>query len=771
MKFRRFAPAFTALWMAGQAIAQSPLRQADSAGRFSDIPIDIAAENLDASGVLATASGNVQISYGATTIYCDQAQYDPTTRDVIATGNVRIYREGQLVTAERAVYNLETKDISGASVHGEAMPFMFGSNSFQNIPGTSGYLVKESLFTTSDSANPDWSLRARRVRIYPNDRVILYDAKLYVGNTPVMWFPFVYQPLNRKNAFTITPGFRSAWGPYLLSNYTFPISDQVGGTLRLDYLGRRGPAVGLGTEWAPKQDGGKNWGRFTAYGLHDQNSDVNNTGLAREEIRSGRYRVSFQARQYITEDIFASVDINKLSDTRFLQDFAENEFLTNPQPDNVVSLTKYADSYTMSVLARKQFNEFFDGTERLPEAALDITRQPVFGTGLFYEGSTSGGYYRRNFAKGSTMPDYAFARLDSFHQILFPKTFFGWLSVVPRAGFRGTWYSQSGSLVPFQQQSVLTLANGMQQVVTNNATRLAKQGDVFRPVFNAGLEVSFKASKEYESVQSRRWGLDGLRHVVQPYANLSYVQSGKSAQEILQIDRLQRQSQPPAIDFPAFNTIDSIDDWNILRLGMRNRLQTRRDDATFNWLELDSFFDVRFERPNFSGLDPDGGTYSNLVNRLRWNPLPWVTFTTAAQLPLLDNGFTEVNSTAYFLLNDRFSFSIGHRYIDNNLLFQNSSLLDIGAYFRIDDNWAFSARGDYEFRDNTLQTQVYELHKDLSSWVASLGFIARNNGTAARSQYDYGVILTFTLKDLPDLRLPISFSPTGQAGSASGKNP
>mgnify|MGYP003345081901 CR=1 FL=1 len=44
---------------------------------------------------------------------------------VIATGNVRIYRDGQLVTAERAVYNLETKDIMSASVSGDNFPYLF----------------------------------------------------------------------------------------------------------------------------------------------------------------------------------------------------------------------------------------------------------------------------------------------------------------------------------------------------------------------------------------------------------------------------------------------------------------------------------------------------------------------------------------------------------------------------------------------------------------------------------------------------------------------
>ena len=77
---------------------------------------------------------------------------------------------------------------------------------------------------------------------------------------------------------------------------------------------------------------------------------------------------------------------------------------------------------------------------------------------------------------------------------------------------------------------------------------------------------------------------------------------------------------------------------------------------------------------------------------------------------------------------------------------------------------------DYEFRDNTLETQTYEIHRDLSSWVASLGFVTRNNGTTTKTQNDYGFVLTFTLKDLPDLRLPVSFNPGGQGSSGTGKN-
>jgi LPS-assembly protein len=335
---------------------------------------------------------------------------------------------------------------------------------------------------------------------------------------------------------------------------------------------------------------------------------------------------------------------------------------------------------------------------------------------------------------------------------------------------RGTWYSESGSVRPFEEVTTRTLSDGSTQEVRRVVNRLVEEGEVFRPVLNAGMEVSFKASKAYEQVQSRIWGLDGLRHVVQPYANLSVVYAGQDGRDLLQFDRIQRSTQLPAIDFPGFNMIDSIDDWNILRLGVRNRLQTRRDNATFNWFELNSFVDLRFDRPDFGGLEPDQGTFSNFVNRLRWAPLSWVTFTLDAQLPLFDEGFTEINTRANFMVNDRVQLNIGHRYLEGNVLFQDSSLLDFGGYFRFNDNWGFSFRDTYEVNDSTLESQRYEVHRDLSSWIASLGVLARTNRRDGQEVNDYGVILTFTLKDLPGLAVPFSFDPSGGANGGSSKN-
>ncbi len=133
-----------------------------------------------------------------------------------------------------------------------------------------------------------------------------------------------------------------------------------------------------------------------------------------------------------------------------------------------------------------------------------------------------------------------------------------------------------------------------------------------------------------------------------------------------------------------------------------------------------------------------------------------------SQLPLLDEGFVEVNSGLNFLVNADTSVQLSHEYISGNPIFSNSSYVVVGAYRRINENWGVSFREAYEFEQGYLAQQRYAIHRDLSSWVASLALEVANNGGGKTS---YGVALTFTLKDLPQINLPVSFDPSEVVGS------
>jgi LPS-assembly protein len=698
---------------------------------------------------LATAHGNVAIHAGDADIYADQATYNPKTHDIVAEGHVRIYRITGTFIGERAVYNTETKQIRAVDIKTDKQPYLVAGDNITTI-SEGAFLVSKGAFTTHDSDKPDFRLQAKTMRIYEHDRVIFQNVTFYVRDIPVFWWPYLYQSLDDSFSYMISPAYLSSWGPSILGRVTMPLTEDIKAVFRLDYRYRRGLAFGFEPDIRFGQDK-KSWARIRTYFLKDEHPDINRTSIARPAISEGRYRVSLQSRTKITEDIEAIANITKLSDAFVLEDFFQSEFQLNPQPDNIVAVTKRNPSYTLTALGRFQANEFFETTERLPEVVLDVNRIPIFGGPIFYEGETGLAELHRNFAAGSDFHDYSTLRLDSFHQFTFPNTFFGWLSVVPRAGFRATYYEKTRDL----GKTIMPPSNNpfIPDFLNINPTDpISFAGNKLRTVFNGGVETSFKVTKTWEGAQSNALGLDGLKHVIQPFMNFSWVStSAHDPASILQFDRYQPSTQLRPIDFPQFTTIDSIDNWTILRLGVRNRLLTRRDDSTVSWMDIETYMDVNFDNPF------DKTQYSNLFNRLNFTPVPWMSFGISSQVPVFEKGFTEVNTNVSVQPIANLQLSFAHRYLNQNPFFDNSSLYVFSGYYRINDNWGLGISEQYEGTTGVLEQQRYSIYRDLTSWVASVGAIIRDNGGVK----EYGVLLTFTLKALPKFSFDLNFDPAG----------
>ena len=702
---------------------------------------------------LATARDNVAIHIGDTDIYSDFAQYNSQKHEVFVEGHVRIYRDVNLYTGERAVYNIDTKEIRAEEMRSQYDPYFVSGTKIFSI-SENAYRVQDGNFTTHDTPDPSFHLHARTVRVYENNYVVFQNVTFYVGRVPIFWWPYVYQSLNDAFSFSISPAFLSSWGPSLLTQVTFPITDKIKGRLRLDYRSRRGPAIGFEADIDYGKDD-SSWAKLKTYYIQDQNPLINRTAVRRGLVSTGRYRLTLEDQTNFTDNIYAIVDVTKLSDQFLMQDFYQSEFRINPVPDNVVSVAKTDPFYTLTAIARFQANDFFEQTERLPEVVLDIKRHALFGGPIFYEGETGIADLHRNFADGSGFENYSTVRLDTFHQLLYPNTYFGWLSVVPRVGFRETYYGETRDL----GKTLFTPSDNplVPDFILPNPTvamPIKDAGSTYRSVVNAGVEASFKMSREWEDAQSRFLGLDGLRHIIQPFTNFSWVsESGADPKEILQFDRFQPSTQLRPIDFPQFTSIDSIDNWTVWRVGVRNRLQTRRDDLTVSWLDLETYIDVNFDNPY------DRTPYSNLFNTLRFTPLPWMSLVINSQIPAFDRGFTEVNTNVLVQPVANLQVSVGHRYLNSDPFFQNSSLFVVGGYYRVDDNWGIGVQEQYEATSRTLEEQRYSVYRDLTSWVASFGAVIRDNGGVK----EYGVLLTFTLKAFPKFGFDFNFDP-GNAG-------
>jgi LPS-assembly protein len=718
----------------------------------SKAPIQIESREISREGNLSIAKGDVVIGVGDTTIYCDYAQCDIVTRDVMVSGGVRIFRGEKVFSGDRAIYNLDSKRITGAEFRTAAGPFLAQAHALVSL-SSDAFEASRGMFTTDNTSDPGFHLRARKVRIFHNDHTEYENVTVYVGRTPVLWLPYLYQPGSSDQSFSIAPGSNSIWGAFFLTRFAIPVNTTTYGGLRLDYMGKRGLGAGLDMTQLGQSDG--SWGRFRSYYVADKAPGTKDLGSANDQIDSARFRVSIQDRTFLSETVYTSVNFNKLSDINFFRDFSPSEMQRDPNPDSLFALTKWSENYTLTAEVRKQFNKDFESAETVPALSLDAKRQPFLDTGIFYDGETSAGKLRRNFLKKGTLFEFAnydTVRLDTFHQWSYPKVLGGWLSVIPRVGVRGTHYGSS------VLDSKLELGDPL----------YGSGGAVDRGALNAGLETSFKISRVFETVENRAWGLDGLRHIVQPFANLSWVSTSRSPATILPMDTLSGSTKLPAIDFPQFNTIDSLTNWDILRLGVRNRLQTRRDQDTLNWLELETFMDVRVQQPDYASVkSADTGGYSNVFNRLRWAPLPWLGVILDSQLPVLDQGFTEFNSATNVQVTRDLSLIVGNRFVNGNAYFSNSNLVNGGARYRVNDNWSVSFEENYEFQTRQMEYQRYSLDRDLRSWLASFSLVVRERAP----KNDVAVLLTLILKDVPKFRLPLHVDPEAMAGaSSSNKN-
>ncbi len=232
-------------------------------------------------------------------------------------------------------------------------------------------------------------------------------------------------------------------------------------------------------------------------------------------------------------------------------------------------------------------------------------RQQIFDTPLYYESESSAGYYRRFFAATNnnlfsatnSPPAYSAARADTFHQLLLPWTFFSWLNVTPHVGGRFTYYSQESG------------PGG-----TNDETD--------RAVFNTGVGTSFKVSRLWAGATNSLLDIDGLRHILEPSVNYVFVPRPTAPpSQLPQFDSASPSLLLLPIQFPDYNNIDSIDSENVIRFGLRNTLQTKRDGQLDNLLDWNVALDWRLtpgrdhnnlDEP-FSGQETFSDLYSDLV--------------------------------------------------------------------------------------------------------------------------------------------------------------
>ena len=746
------------LWLAGARACQ-----AQQGGSFVVRGLNGQSQMTSQGGTNTWFNGGVT-SNDTTVITFDKLTQVAAADLLRAEGDdVTILDHGHIWRGTNFIYNTKTGAVQASLFKTTQMPYSIVG---QRLAGVSNKVetATNAIISTDDYQKPIFTIHAKTITIAPMDYIEARQATVYIGKTPIFYYPYYHKSLKKHpNNWEFVPGYRTIFGPYLYSAYNWYGNGLLDGTIHADERERRGQAGGpdfalhLG-EWGEAA--------FRYYYAHDQDPQAD--GIPAPHLGENRQRGQFFYEDYAVSNFSAKVVANYQSDPLVIRDFYINEYNKNVEPASFAEANKLWHNWVLDGTFQPRLVNFFETVERLPDLKLTGLRQELGNTPIYYESETSAGYFERAFSETNvpvpytnysllpsglgysvfegTMggyPNYPAARADTFHQFILPHTFFGWLNVAPRIGGRATYYSDVEGT----------------QIHTN------EQG---RGIFNTGVDVSVKASRVYPDVESDLLDVHKLRHIMEPELDYVYIPTASSHVPLFDYQAPSLALQP--IDFPDYNSIDSIQRENVLRLMLRNKLQSKRRDGIEDLVNWALYTDWN--------LNPGTNrAFTDLYSVMDLRPRSWITFNSTTVYDLPDHRWREAIERVFIQPSTALSLSASYYYLMNNdpelQAFRGQSLpghnlIDLSLYYRFNENWGAHIAERFEAQNGTMQQQIYSLYRDLRSWTAALTFRV-TQGPGQPTDFTAGI--TLSLKAFPRYKLSADSDRPGQvlesASSAS----
>jgi hypothetical protein len=688
--------------LAAGALAAVPRAAAQAAEAAA---VEIQADKLvfDRESGWAEGTGNVRVQRGVDRLQADYVRLNLETSDAEAFGNVVLTRPEQVIRGETLRYNFRTRWCDADVLRGESAPFRWEAGAGDRT--TNGVFVLHNAVITTCAMEPGhrhFQVRARRVRILPGEWLKASHAVWVFGRVPCFYVPYWYRGLrDRDSGFTFEPGYSSRWGGYLLTGYHYRLTPWLTAESHVDYRSRRGLAVGQDFAW--QDAAGLNNGDLELYAADDSEPLDEDDDPASADIGNSRHRVRLRETLYLSPRDYILAQAYHVSDTDMLEDFFPREYRRIRQPENYAVYAHRGRAYSVRVQTRFRLNDFYTTLERLPQVSLDVYRLPLGRSGIYYEGEAAAAFLNKRWSVSSGLEDYDALRLDTRHRLLRPFKALGFLNLIPRLEYRGTWY---GSTAPAG----------------------AEAGDpVLRHRVELGQEVSFKAFRSWLAVGAAR---RDYRHIVEPYADYTLVpEPNVLPAALLQFDR-----------------IDTLDEVHRLKLGLRNRLQTRVAEARARDLvDLDVYTYLKFVRPDGEELAED------VYVDGEFRPLRWLSLDVDGRYNVPDARVREVNTRAWISGGQTWWVGLEQRFLQ-----ENSNLWSLKATWRPNGNWQFHGYGRAELEDNRLEEVGGYVQRNLDclSWRTGLGMLpgyTRTDGTEVEDEWR--VTLQFWLTAFPGARI------------------
>jgi LPS-assembly protein len=689
-------------------------------------------------------TGNVFIDYEDVRLTCEKVTVYLDTREAIAEGDVKITQKDTYFTGDKINYNFDTRIGKAVDAYINYTPF-YGRWNEIGKAGEKLIDIRKGHMTTCDLKAPHYRVEARKVEIYLDDKVIARDVVFRIGNVPVMYLPFYYQPIKDESAhITLEPGHDRDWGYYVLMSMKYDVSDIYRGRYRFDYRTKDGYAFGVDNLYKLP---GLGDGIVKFYHAQDHNKYFT---WKRDNREEGKYRLQIRHKWQVTDDTLFTLELNKVRDDNMMKYFFYNEWREQQQPDNFLSFVKTAPEFTTTFLYRQRLDKYYTVVQRQPEFTIDIPKFNIKWFDkpmpLYYDMKLSSVFLNRTYAENNQLPtqkDEQTARVDFYNRLTYtvnPIKQLRSLNFSPYAGMRQTYYSRG----------------------------IGGDTNMVRGLFDAGMDSSIKFYRIYDVKTNFLWlDINKLRHVVTPTASYYF-------------------NPQPTIDRHKFFQMDGIDalkDENGIRMAVESRLQTKRagQSASLAWFMISTDYKFKLKKGVFAmneNSDYKQRKFQSVDMQLELTPYPWLYALSKMRINT-KHALPEQASIDFVAgkEEDR-SMAFGYRYeksfdsgVPANTDDGGSTLnyFTADGIYRFNEKWLARVYWRYNMNKGYIDEHQYTISRDLHCWLLDFTYDFRpyeDNKTISTQTF----WIALRLKAFPKMPLGIgrSYSRTraGNPGEA-----
>ncbi len=424
--------------------------------------------------------------------------------------------------------------------------------------------------------------------------------------------------------------------------------------LNADVWSERGPALGVESDYRRKDF----YGEFLTYFIRDSGKD--SVGSEDVEARNkNRGRILWRHRHYLPKNWELSLELSKITDANFMNEFYEREDETDKTQETLLYLKKQEKDQALTFLITERVNDWQTLTDYYPQVGYNMIGHSLWKDHLTYFQDSEFSLARfRPTEQLPTRGSNTTVVADTIHEVDLPLKL-GVVNLVPFVEGRASYFDET----------------------------LMRTGNEDRYAARAGARAATHAWRVYDGVESDFWDLHSLRHVnifdASAFATTNNVES--------------RTLIPFDVAEAGTPVVQGVDEMTVLELGWRQRFQTKRGwpgkRESVDWLtaDLEATFYSNTDPPE---ITPDGKrAFDHLDFMTDWCVTDSTVVWTDTNFNLDDGTLGLFSVSATVTHTPRLSYTVGHRYLPD----ADSAIAVVGLDYQINEKWRVALLQQFDF--------------------------------------------------------------------------